>query len=221
MKQVLQNHGLPHHEEAVTDGLIRIFDWLRDPENRVMTGSSTEGYRIDHSYLVFETADAVVSLQKLPAALCAWPTAALPTYTLCNGRLEPIDIEQRQQKDNYFYRSFDREVVPLRVEEHTAQLTPEKGRDYQDKFKDGDINVLSCSTTFEMGIDLGDLQAVVMSNVPPTVANYRQRSGRAGRRAGGAAFILTWTSDRPHDQSYFRNPGENDQRPRAYTLCRG
>ena len=59
-----------------------------------------------------------------------------------------------------------------------------------------------------MGIDLGDLQAVVMSNVPPTVANYRQRSGRAGRRAGGAAFIMTWTSDRPHDQSYFRNPGK-------------
>ena len=57
-----------------------------------------------------------------------------------------------------------------------------------------------------MGIDLGDLQAVAMSNVPPTVANYRQRSGRAGRRAGGAAFILTWTSDRPHDQSYYRNP---------------
>src|SRR5262249_33119186 len=72
----------------------------------------------------------------------------------------------------------------------------------------GDINMLSCSTTFEMGIDLGDLQAVVMSNVPPSVANYRQRAGRAGRRARGTAFILVWASNRPHDQSYFKAPPE-------------
>jgi len=98
-------------------------------------------------------------------------------------------------------------MIPLRVEEHTAQLDSEKGRDYQNAFKRGDINILSCSTTFEMGIDLGDLQAVFLNNVPPTVANYRQRSGRAGRRAGGTAFIITWAADRPHDQLYFSSPG--------------
>lgn len=43
----------------------------------------------------------------------------------------------------------------MRVEEHTAQLDQDKGRSYQDAFKAGDVNVLSCSTTFEMGIDLG------------------------------------------------------------------
>ena len=47
-----------------------------------------------------------------------------------------------------------------------------------------------------------------MSNVPPTVANYRQRAGRAGRRAAGTAFILTWANDRPHDQAYYNNPTE-------------
>lgn len=206
MKQVLQNHGLPHHEDAVIDALTHIFDWLRDPENRVMTGSSTEGYRIDYNYLVFETTDQWYRCRSCQRFYAHGPQLPCP-HIRCDDRIEPIDIEKRQSV-NYFYRSFDRQVVPLRVEEHTAQLTPDKGRDYQDKFKNGDINVLSCSTTFEMGIDLGELQAVVMSNVPPTVANYRQRSGRAGRRAGGAAFILTWTSDRPHDQSYFRNPGK-------------
>ncbi len=59
-----------------------------------------------------------------------------------------------------------------------------------------------------MGIDLGDLQAVTMNNVPPTVANYRQRAGRAGRRTSGTAFILTWASDRPHDQAYYDEPPE-------------
>lgn len=206
MKQVLQNHGLPHHEDAVIDALTQIFEWLRDPENRIMTGSSTEGYRIDYDNLVFETTDQWYRCRSCQRTYAHGPQLPCP-HIRCNGQLEPTNIKRRQ-KDNYFYRSFHREIVPLRVEEHTAQLTPEKGRDYQDKFKDGDINVLSCSTTFEMGIDLGDLQAVIMSNVPPTVANYRQRSGRAGRRAGGAAFILTWTSDRPHDQSYFRDPGK-------------
>ena len=206
LKLVLQNHGLPHSEEAVVEALIHIFDWLIVPEHRIMTGSPTEGYRIDYNNLVFETTDLWYRCRSCQRLYAHGPQLPCP-HIRCDGRIEPVDIEQRQRA-NYFYRSYDREVVPLRVEEHTAQLTPEKGRDYQDKFKDGDINVLSCSTTFEMGIDLGDLQAIVMSNVPPTVANYRQRSGRAGRRAGGAAFILTWTSDRPHDQSYFRNPGK-------------
>jgi len=204
LKLVLQNHGLLHSEEAVVDALIRIFDWLIVPENRTMTGSPTEGYRIDYNNLVFQTTDQWYRCRSCQRLYAHGPQLPCP-HIRCDGRLEPVDIEQCQGA-NYFYRSFDREVVPLRVEEHTAQLKPDKGRDYQDMFKGGDINVLSCSTTFEMGIDLGDLQAVVMSNVPPTVANYRQRSGRAGRRAGGAAFILTWTSDRPHDQSYFRNP---------------
>ena len=47
-----------------------------------------------------------------------------------------------------------------------------------------------------------------MSNIPPTVANYRQRSGRAGRRTSGTAYILTWASGRPHDQAYYSNPSE-------------
>ena len=204
IKLVLQNHGLPHHEEAVKDTLIRIFEWLIDPENGLMTGSPTEGYRIDYNILLFHTTNQWYRCRSCLRLYAHGPQLPCP-HIRCDGRIEAVDIE-KCQKDNYFYRSFDRAVVPLRVEEHTAQLTSSKGRDYQDKFKSGDVNVLSCSTTFEMGIDLGDLQVVVMSNVPPTVANYRQRSGRAGRRAGGAAFILTWTSDRPHDQSYFRSP---------------
>ena len=121
-------------------------------------------------------------------------------------KVEP-DINLTQEQ-NYFYKLFQQPVIPIRVEEHTAQLDPDKGRDYQNLFKDGHINALSCSTTFEMGIDLGDLQAVTMNNVPPTVANYRQRAGRAGRRTSGTAFILTWASDRPHDQAYYDEPPE-------------
>ena len=55
----------------------------------------------------------------------------------------------------------------------------------------GEINVLSCSTTFELGVDVGELQAVMLRNMPPSTANYLQRAGRAGRRSGAAALVVT------------------------------
>jgi len=69
----------------------------------------------------------------------------------------------------------------MRVEEHTAQLENETAREYQREFKEGKINILSCSTTFELGVDLGDLDTIFLRNVPPESFNYAQRVGRAGR----------------------------------------
>ncbi len=94
----------------------------------------------------------------------------------------------------------------MKAEEHTAQWTPRAGAEIQDKFIKGEINVLSCSTTFELGVDVGDLQAVVMRNVPPTTANYIQRAGRAGRRTDAAAFVLTYAQRRSHDLSHYAEP---------------
>ena len=205
IEQVLRTLSLPSDEGAVKHALNVIFDWLIDPENRIVVGSANEGFRIDYNTLLFYTEDRWYRCAKCQRLYAHGPQLACP-HLRCDGSLIAVDDIAVRQKDNYFYQSYARDVVPLRVEEHTAQLTSNRGREYQEKFRRGEINALSCSTTFEMGIDLGDLQAVAMSNVPPTVANYRQRSGRAGRRAGGAAFILTWTSDRPHDQSYYRNP---------------
>ena len=68
------------------------------------------------------------------------------------------------------------------------------------------LPVLFCSPTMELGVDISALNAVYMRNVPPTPANYAQRSGRAGR-SGQAALVLTYCSSQgPHDQYFFRNP---------------
>src|ERR1035437_6073299 len=80
------------------------------------------------------------------------------------------------------------------------------GADYQRQFMQGDVNVLSSSTTFELGVDVGQLKAVFLRNVPPTPANYIQRAGRAGRRREGAAFAVTYARATPHDQTHFFLP---------------
>lgn len=66
--------------------------------------------------------------------------------------------------------------------EHTAQVDKMISRQVQDDFKDHRLNILACSTTMEMGVDLGDLELVMMTSVPPMPSNYKQRAGRSGRR---------------------------------------
>ncbi len=94
----------------------------------------------------------------------------------------------------------------LRAQEHSAQIQRPVLADYEQRFKDGWINLLNCSTTMEMGIDIPDVQLVTNANVPPSISNYRQRLGRAGRRGEPWAFGMTFCRDLPLDRSVFDNP---------------
>ena len=124
----------------------------------------------------------------------------------CDGTLEKMDVES-VFKDNHYYNLYQQlEIRPLRVVEHTAQLSKETAYEYQNMFKRKEIDVLSCSTTFEMGVDVGSLETVFMRNVPPSPANYAQRAGRAGRSLYSAAFALTFCNKSSHDFTFFRDP---------------
>lgn len=127
----------------------------------------------------------------------------------CKGALQPLGrdgLEARTGRDHYRQRLKFAEPFGLVVKEHTAQLENRVGRDYQEKFMLGEVNVLSTSTTFEMGVDVGRLEAVLLRNVPPTPANYVQRAGRAGRRRSGGAVAVTFCRPLPHDQVHFHAP---------------
>lgn len=128
---------------------------------------------------------------------------------------DPV-IEILNMKEDYRLYSTD-------IEEHTAQLTyvdkNEKAlattEEYEMLFQDfiddkgkRPVDILSCTTTMEVGIDIGSLTAIGMRNVPPSRNNYQQRAGRAGRKSSSVSTVITYTEDGPHDAWYYANPNE-------------
>ncbi len=126
----------------------------------------------------------------------------------CGGRLGLANIDEL--RENHYRRLYESEDLPFSyvTEEHTAQIELGEAERRQRRFKSGDVNLLSSSTTFEVGVDLGELDAVFLRNVPPEAFNYIQRVGRAGRRVGAPGFALTYCRRNSHDLHYFGDPVE-------------
>ncbi len=91
--------------------------------------------------------------------------------------------------------------------EHSGQLDNDERVKIEGQFKTGRINALVCTPTMELGVDIGDLSALLMRNIPPTPSNYAQRAGRAGRKRR-IALILAHAGQGPHDSYFFQHPDE-------------
>lgn len=164
-------------------------------------------------YGLEETADT--RRRATPVAMPRHPAPMLGLSDLSNARTVTrewiaSDPAIAAMRDKGMWTAFSDRIALFadyaRAAEHSAQQESGRLRRYEREFKAGKINILNCSTTMEMGVDIGSVASVMMTNVPPSIANYRQRVGRAGRRGQAVALAFTFCKDRPLDREAFRDP---------------
>lgn len=182
--------------------------WLRTASDHEFSlGKSAEAFQISFDQLRLRMPS---TLFRCPDTATLWPRNVVGWGPLrgCLGHLTAItqqeaDVDSRWGRARNELRESPIFAMGLWGEEHSAQLSPEENKRRQLLFKQGARNVLSSTTTMELGIDIGGLNGVLLGNVPPGRANHMQRAGRAGRRSDGSSLVVTFARSRPFDREVF------------------
>ncbi len=183
-----------------------VLPWIETGQQQSSSRGAVWAIRLKFSELGLRQPE---TLYRSPTTLHIWPREVLgcaPEPGCVDLELvdeQTLDQDPKVKRLRREYSSTAVFTTGLWAEEHSAQLSPKENRRLQELFKAGIRNILSSTTTMELGIDIGGLGAVLMSNVPPGKANYLQRAGRAGRRSDGSSVVVTFCHPRPFDREVF------------------
>ncbi len=166
-------------------------------------GSTTNAYLVNHKRMEVTVPDEVWVCNSCTKIHPVNIDNQCTSYN-CHGRLVKKDIDL---EDFYVYHYTRHEPVPVKVAEHSGQIPTERREIYEEQFKRGDLNVLVCTPTLELGIDIGELSTILLRNIPPSPSNYAQRVGRSGRKTG-ISLSVAYTRATPHDTYFYGNPSD-------------
>ena len=222
---VLKSCGMSDsHADAASEDLLQAcfnqllesarsnsLSWIKTEQRQARGNKAVDAIRIDFFKLGLRRP---VTLFQCRTTGHVWPrsVAGCAPEVGCEGKLKPVapdrlDNDPRLGRRRREYLNSPIFRMGLWAEEHSAQLDPKENRRLQDLFKAGVRNILSSTTTLELGIDIGGLNGVLMGNVPPGKANYLQRAGRSGRRTDGSSIVVTFCRSRPFDREVFHRIG--------------
>ena len=209
---VVSDGSRAERQDQAQDALTTAVDLLADDAVQVLLPGPVQGsWMLNLDQLEVRRAPTDVSAQRCPR--CGVRHEFSRAITHC-PRCVKVELRPDPERYDYFREEYRLPIEgrPLvMAAEHSAQVSGDdrKKAEYAFSRDDHPLNVLCCTPTMELGIDIGALSAVFMRNVPPTPTNYAQRSGRAGR-AGQASIVATFCGSQgkrgPHDQYFFRFP---------------
>lgn len=203
--------------DQLFQGAGMVFPWLRAEVHQVDKDESQRAIQILFDKVSLRVPETIY---RCPDTGTLWPRSILGWGSLrgCLGNLVRItsqdaDTDRRWRRARRELRESPIFGIGLWGEEHSAQLSPDENKRRQLLFKEGARNLLSSTTTMELGIDIGGLNGVLLGNVPPGRANHMQRAGRAGRRSDGSSVVVTFARNRAFDREVFHHSKEFLQRP--------
>ena len=220
------NGWLPHgnKDTVITDYLRRVFKISREQTIELaemiwnfLTSNSLlienkETWKLDHERL-FVTKPALRYVCQRCGLTTAYSARDCCPRKSCDGQLSPRLFDPSQE--NIIARWVDGTSQPqfssLKSEEHTAQINKNLAKQIEDRFRDEEpraegVNLLSSTTTFEMGINIGDLHKILLRNAPPSSASYVQRVGRAGRGKEKNSVCVTLCRRTKYDADAWKEP---------------
>ena len=213
------NKNGSYHDNFITDYLRRLLNLPPDETYRLgetiwdfltsqfLLIELKKKWKLGHEHLFVVKAPARYKCDRC-GIITAYSVRQCCPRKKCIGKLQacPFDASLENIIAGWVAGVGETQYTTLKSEEHTAQINKDLAKKIEDEFRAGGVNLLSSTTTFEMGINIGDLQKVLLRNAPPTSANYVQRVGRAGRGTDKNAVCVTLCRRTKYDADAWNDP---------------